>query len=555
MFLFLACFEASLTYPERTAPTNSSTLSTSGSSTVTHKVTYKSTVTTNAAISASTPNVVSPGLTQLFQFPGTFLDYLAKQANLSPLLNLQVVKTPTTTEAQQLEDVLEINLSEDKLNKSSIRDDIISSSSLPDSSSFEGQHGYHVVPEPSTSMPCTMSTSLPAYHLSTMRLESPEVGPVNLSSQPRCGMKQGDYSSTSGTPVPPPSCQMTVGSPSKYSTHIREQLEFNQMPLQLKRPMQQQLSQMSGQHQQQSQMTGKTLWTPTPTTAGMTLLSSCTFASTVGINPSSQTSSMTPNSSSMYVSHSQYPSSSQGAYTAMNTSQSYPRYMIPPKQEPMDVESYYSSSPGQSQSVYGGSPGPSGYSSGPSTSGMLSSSQQQLSASLKWMPVKQRKYPNRPCKTPLHERPYKCPVEACDRRFSRSDELTRHIRIHTGQKPFQCRICMRAFSRSDHLTTHVRTHTGEKPFSCDICGRRFARSDEKKRHTKVHTKQKGRMSSSLSSSTVPSGSISMPPMTARPGGQSGPGSSSSSSSVNSFGMGGTSSPYSMDTPPLRGPNM
>jgi uncharacterized Zn-finger protein len=104
--------------------------------------------------------------------------------------------------------------------------------------------------------------------------------------------------------------------------------------------------------------------------------------------------------------------------------------------------------------------------------------------------VKPRKYPNRPSKTPVHERPYACPVENCDRRFSRSDELTRHIRIHTGQKPFQCRICMRSFSRSDHLTTHIRTHTGEKPFSCDTCGRKFARSDEKKRHAKVHLKQR-----------------------------------------------------------------
>jgi hypothetical protein len=110
--------------------------------------------------------------------------------------------------------------------------------------------------------------------------------------------------------------------------------------------------------------------------------------------------------------------------------------------------------------------------------------------SLKFLPVKPRKYPNRPSKTPPHERPYPCPVESCDRRFSRSDELTRHIRIHTGQKPFHCKICSRSFSRSDHLTTHVRTHTGEKPFSCDVCGRKFARSDEKKRHAKVHLKQR-----------------------------------------------------------------
>lgn len=121
---------------------------------------------------------------------------------------------------------------------------------------------------------------------------------------------------------------------------------------------------------------------------------------------------------------------------------------------------------------------------------ILSQVYQQSPMPLKLVPVKPRKYPNRPSKTPVHERPYACPVENCDRRFSRSDELTRHIRIHTGQKPFQCRICMRSFSRSDHLTTHIRTHTGEKPFSCDTCGRKFARSDEKKRHAKVHLKQR-----------------------------------------------------------------
>lgn len=139
----------------------------------------------------------------------------------------------------------------------------------------------------------------------------------------------------------------------------------------------------------------------------------------------------------------------------------------------------------------------------PSLHGILNQPYQQ--GQLKLLPVKPRKYPNRPSKTPPHERPYPCPVESCDRRFSRSDELTRHIRIHTGQKPFHCRICMRSFSRSDHLTTHVRTHTGEKPFSCDSCGRKFARSDEKKRHQKVHLKQKAKKEAKLLA-----GNISLP---------------------------------------------
>ncbi|XP_069375102.1 early growth response protein 1-like [Paralichthys olivaceus] len=94
-----------------------------------------------------------------------------------------------------------------------------------------------------------------------------------------------------------------------------------------------------------------------------------------------------------------------------------------------------------------------------------------------------------PAKSGLKVKPFPCSVQGCERRFSRSDELNRHVRIHTGQKPFQCTICARSFSRSDHLTTHTRTHTGEKPFSCDVCGKRFARSDERKRHGRVHIKQ------------------------------------------------------------------
>jgi len=132
--------------------------------------------------------------------------------------------------------------------------------------------------------------------------------------------------------------------------------------------------------------------------------------------------------------------------------------------------------------------------------------QQHLGTGTTLMPMKPRKYPGRACRTPVADRPFPCPAESCDRRFSRSDELSRHLRIHTGQRPFPCTICRRAFSRSDHLTTHMRTHTGEKPFACEVCGRRFSRSDERTRHMRVHSKhlsQKPAANPHAKSDTVP----------------------------------------------------
>lgn len=56
------------------------------------------------------------------------------------------------------------------------------------------------------------------------------------------------------------------------------------------------------------------------------------------------------------------------------------------------------------------------------------------------------------------EKPYRCPYAECDWRFARSDELTRHIRKHTGAKPFTCKVCDRKFARSDHLALHMKRH-------------------------------------------------------------------------------------------------
>ncbi|KAG8231216.1 hypothetical protein J437_LFUL010913, partial [Ladona fulva] len=50
-----------------------------------------------------------------------------------------------------------------------------------------------------------------------------------------------------------------------------------------------------------------------------------------------------------------------------------------------------------------------------------------------------------------------------------------------------CAFCMRRFWSAEDLRRHMRTHTGERPFSCDICARRFTLKHSMLRHRKKHS--------------------------------------------------------------------
>ncbi|WAR17165.1 ZN816-like protein [Mya arenaria] len=103
----------------------------------------------------------------------------------------------------------------------------------------------------------------------------------------------------------------------------------------------------------------------------------------------------------------------------------------------------------------------------------------------------------------------------CSKKFMSKYAVERHALTHTGSRPYtcnwcglkkisgdmfipyqgntgigtvevkapvMCNICGSVQSSRDHLKRHMKIHTGEKPFKCEYCDIRFSRKDHLNSH-------------------------------------------------------------------------
>ena len=78
---------------------------------------------------------------------------------------------------------------------------------------------------------------------------------------------------------------------------------------------------------------------------------------------------------------------------------------------------------------------------------------------------------------------FKCDI--CGNCYTQKHNLSDHMNLHAGDRPFECQYCAKTFTKPSVLRLHRKTHF-PPTLECDYCPKMFTQKCNRDRHMRTH---------------------------------------------------------------------